>query len=680
MTFASGRDWRAIGWPALRRLYAWQVLAPLLGAIAVASPTVAAAAATLEFATGGGDAWTFEKPVEGAVGGECGEITISSPAGTVVAWQRDGKFGAAVKLREGANDIQAFCRNERGLLPSAAQQWQVRLRDVPRAWARSMVVGDGLIFDAGRSEPAQGQAAPIRRYEWRARSGNPAPLHAIDGAATLEAAPVTGRRLTLRTPAADGEYQITLRVVDALGREDTSTLAFRVENGRPHAVDPERSHPDWVDRAIVYGVVPFLFGPRGFKDVEARLDDIAAIGVTTLWLSPVNASPANDFGYAVTDHLGLNGSFGTEADFRRLIAAAHARGLRVLMDFVPNHASEQHPYYLDAAKRGRSSPYFSFFDRAPDGAATHYFDWTHLKNLDFDNPEVQRYVIEAFARWVRDFGVDGFRVDVSWGIRERAPEFWPRWRAELKRIKPDLLLLAEASARDPYYLAHGFDAAYDWTEALGVWAWRDAFAEGAATAKLLRAALTNGGAGYDAGSYVFRFLNNNDTGARFVTRHGVPKTRVAATMLLTLPGIPGIYMGDEVGAAFEPYTSREPIDWTDAHGLREHYARLIALRQAEPALRSRELTLIETSHADRVLAYLRPGHVAGEGLVVLLNYGAEPLKVALPQNIGLGGRVHDVLNGETLTVSAKAPVVSLPAFGARVLRTGPDTGSATQVP
>src|SRR5205807_7549030 len=83
-----------------------------------------------------------------------------------------------------------------------------------------------------------------------------------------------------------------------------------------------------------------------------------------------------------------------------------------------------------------------------------------------DNPEVQRLIIEASAYWVRAFDIDGFRVDAAGGPRERASEFWPRWRAELKRIKPDLLLLAEASARDHYYVGHGFDAAYDWTRSL----------------------------------------------------------------------------------------------------------------------------------------------------------------------------------------------------------------------
>ena len=189
------------------------------------------------------------------------------------------------------------------------------------------------------------------------------------------------------------------------------------------------------------------------------------------------------------------------------------------MDFVPNHTSAQHPYYLSAAQRGPASPYYDFYDRDAAGEVTTYFDWENLKNLKYDNPEVQRYMIEAFAYWVREFGIDGFRVDAAWGVRERAPEFWPRWRDELKRIDPDLLLIAEASARDPYYVIVGFDAAYDWTDKLGEWAWHDAFEEGAPTAARLRAALI-GSRSVEAerharsGALVLRFLNNNDTGER----------------------------------------------------------------------------------------------------------------------------------------------------------------------
>jgi glycosidase len=348
------------------------------------------------------------------------------------------------------------------------------------------------------------------------------------------------------------------------------------------------------------------------------------------------------------------------------------------MDFVPNHTSEQHPYYESAEERGRSSPYYDFYDRDATGAVTTYFDWDNLKNLNYDNPEVQRYMIEAFAYWVREFGIDGFRADAAWGVRQRAPEFWPRLRDELKRIDPDLLLLAEASARDPYYDIVGFDAAYDWTDRLGEWAWRDAFEHSASAAARLRVALI-GTRTVEAeapmarsGALVFRFLNNNDTGERFLTRYGVARTRLAATMLLTLPGLPLLYTGDEVGVAFEPYDEGPVLSWTDAHGLREHYARLVALRRAHAPLRSQRLELLETSHPDSVLAYVRPGERPEHDIIVVLNYGKEPVRVMV-RLLALQGveSLLDLMSGASIPLASDAPTIDLPGWGARVLLRGP---------
>lgn len=123
--------------------------------------------------------------------------------------------------------------------------------------------------------------------------------------------------------------------------------------------------------------------------------------------------------------------------------------------------SSHHHYYRDELARGARSPYYDWFERDNTGEVTHYFDWTHLLDLDYDNPEVRNYITAALARFVRDYDVDGFRVDASWAVARRAQEFWPSVRAELKRIDPDIFLLAEASAREPYHVANGFDAAYD---------------------------------------------------------------------------------------------------------------------------------------------------------------------------------------------------------------------------
>ena len=177
----------------------------------------------------------------------------------------------------------------------------------------------------------------------------------------------------------------------------------------------------------------------------------------------------------------------------------------------PEPLRHEHPYFQHALQHGKASPYYDFYDRDDQGNYTYYFNWTHLPNLNYDNPQVRRWMAEALSYWIREFDVDGYRVDAIWGVKQRRPDFWPEMRAELQRIKPDILLIAEASARDPYYVQQGFDAAYDWTDELGHWAWENVFEEPTGIAQRLHAALTNDGKGYGPDSLIFRFLNNNDT-------------------------------------------------------------------------------------------------------------------------------------------------------------------------
>jgi cyclomaltodextrinase len=637
-------------------------LRPLLWTIALLSAGCSPPSTPVTLDTEGGDAWTFQKLVEARVPADaCDTVEFASPIGSAIAYPDGERVMARVPLAHGENIVEATCRKN-GLQQGqpARQHWVVPLRDVPHAEIRVAVTPAGIELNGGATRPAVGKPAPLVNYEWRAREGNPAPLNGL---------PAQSRDVVLPAPHMDGEYYVTMRATDAGGRADESTTAFRVREGRPETIDLAREQPAWLNGAVVYGVVPFFFGQRGLADVTARLDDLAELGIDVLWLSPITRSASGDFGYGVTDLFRVRPDFGTARDLRDLVAAAHDRGMRIIMDFVPNHLSTEHGYYADAVARERASPYFNFFARGQDEETAHYFDWQNLKNLDYDNPEVQRMLIEAFAHWVREFDVDGFRVDVAWGPRERAPEFWPRWRAELKRIKPDLLLLAEASARDPYYVTHGFDAAYDWTERLGEWAWHDAFEDQSNTAGKLRQAIT--AQGPSGSNRTFRFLNNNDTGLRFVTRYGPERTRVASAMLLTLPGLPSLYTGDEVGAEFEPYSEGPPLSWEDRAEWRDWYRRLIDLRRQSPALRSGSLRMLDIEPRDQVLAYVRSAGNPEDAILVLLNYGAEPVRVALPPDslptAGPQGRLTDLLDGADFTLK-DGPGISLPAHGVRILR------------
>lgn len=423
--------------------------------------------------------------------------------------------------------------------------------------------------------------------------------------------------------------------------------------------------------AVVYGVVPRNFDPPGFAGVTARLDDLRVLGVTHLWLSPITCTLPGHFGYEVTDYFEIRPDYGTNDDFRRLVAAAHARGMRVLMDFVPNHTSVGHPYFQDTQRHGEDSPYWDYYDRDEDGLPTHYFNWDHLPNLNFDNPRVRRFMLEAFAYWLREFEVDGFRVDAVWGIRQRRPDWLTELVAQVRRIEPAALLIAEASARDPFYAAHGFAAVYDWTAELGHWAWEDVFGRDTPVGAAMSDALTNGGRGYGDDGLVLRFLNNNDTGPRFITRYGIGCYQVALAMLLTLPGLPCLFTGDEVGAEYEPYEQPGPIDWTDRVGLRHVTQRLIALRRQVPALYSRQWLPLPAAPASSLFAYARQEDTGREPAIVLLNFSPGELMATLdlPELVASADvtELIDLWSGERVTAADHRLTVAIPGWGYRIL-------------
>lgn len=435
------------------------------------------------------------------------------------------------------------------------------------------------------------------------------------------------------------------------------------------------SDPEWVRGGVVYGVVPPLFGEHPFQAVTAKLDYLRELGVDALWLSPVNRTlEEGDFGYAVTDYFDVRPDYGTQADLKELVAQAHARGIKVLMDFVPNHTSKEHPYYRDVLKNGKASPYYDFYDRDAKGQVTHYFDWEHLPNLNYDNPKVSEMMRRAFVHWVREYDIDGFRVDVAWGLKERRPDFWCQLSADLRAVKPDVYLLAEAGARDPYFVRNGFNAAYDWGESLGHWAWEKVFEDPNEVAPRLYAALQAGKTPVDK---VGRFINNNDTARRFVGRYGVGTTRVAAALMLTLPGLPMVYTGDEVGAEYEPYQEPPPLTWEDPHGLREHYRKLIHLRESVPALASGQWQPVPVPGNRAVVAYVRYEEGAKAPVLVVLNFGrATKGRLQLPERfaaLGAGGSMRDVLAEGDVRVTKKGRQLelALPAFGALLLTPQP---------
>src|SRR5436190_12262080 len=220
------------------------------------------------------------------------------------------------------------------------------------------------------------------------------------------------------------------------------------------AKEPVRATRDWVRDAIVYEIYPRAFSSQGnFNGITARLDDLKSLGVTILWLMPIHpigqekkkgtiGSP-----YAVRDYYAINPDYGTADDLKRLIGETHARGMRVIIDIVANHTSwdsvlMKHP---------------EFYKRDAKGQITYPYDWTDVAALNYDNRQLREYMTDMLKYWIREFDLDGFRCDVA---GEVPTDFWEHARAELEKIKPELVMLAEAAKPD--LLVRAFDLDYAW--------------------------------------------------------------------------------------------------------------------------------------------------------------------------------------------------------------------------
>src|SRR5207247_7226217 len=174
-----------------------------------------------------------------------------------------------------------------------------------------------------------------------------------------------------------------------------------------------------------------LWGNGGPRSIENHLPYLNHLGVNALWLWPPAEERMLGEDYRITDYFKLDPSWGPSSAFKRMVDAAHALGMHVLIDFVPNHTSVQYPYYLDQKRYGKASHYYDFYQRNKSGRIVEYsqiFGTTGLPNLNYDDPEVRRMIIEASLHWIRDFGIDGFRVDAAWGVQRRRPGFWAEWR------------------------------------------------------------------------------------------------------------------------------------------------------------------------------------------------------------------------------------------------------------
>jgi len=339
-------------------------------------------------------------------------------------------------------------------------------------------------------------------------------------------------------------------------------------------------------------------GIGDLNGLTGKLDYLRDLGVRGLWLMPVMPSPSYHK-YDVTDYRGIDPEYGTLADFRRLVAKAHKRGISVMVDLVVNHTATDNPWFVNARK-GKTNPYRNYYVwavrdsvrrqinrkkttldsdnltqwHAVDGDTTaeHYygFFWGGMPDLNHDNPAVRKELVSIGKFWLEEMGVDGFRLDAARHIfpDERAADnhaFWVWFRSEMEKIKPGVHLVGEvwsdAATVAPYLKGlpslFNFDMAYGIAAAVN--AGRDTAQLISRYSEILSFYQLNSSEFIDA-----VFLRNHDQNRILSELNGdMRKMRSAASILMTLPGTPYVYYGEEIGMLGRKPDEqiREPFLW-----------------------------------------------------------------------------------------------------------------------
>lgn len=387
------------------------------------------------------------------------------------------------------------------------------------------------------------------------------------------------------------------------------------EIARPSA----RPVPAWLREGLIYEVFPRNFSTEGnFNGVTERLDELQQLGVNILWLMPIHplgekmrkgtlGSP-----YAVRDYYAINPDYGSEADLKSLISSAHQRGMKVIIDMVANHTAwdsvmMQHP---------------EFYKRDPSGKILPPVpEWTDVAGLNYDNPELRAYMIKMLKHWVdpATFDLDGFRCDVAYMV---PTSFWEEARRELEKVKPDFMMLAEASK--PELLVKAFDADYSWP----LHGTLNSVLLNGAPASELRTSWEQSRQQFPLHSLHMRISDNHDE-ARAVARFGMKGALAASALMFTLDGVPLLYNGMEAGDASESgdpaLFEKVPVFWhpKDRPDFRSIYRDLIKLRRTYPTFQNDRVVWLRSSEDSNLLSFMRLDD-ANE-FVVVLNFSNRPI-------------------------------------------------------
>ena len=516
----------------------------------------------------------------------------------------------------------------------------------------------------------------------------------------------------------------------------------------PAAPPAESSAPWWRDR-IFYEVFVRSFadsdgdGIGDLRGLTERLDYLndgdpgrsGDLGVTGLWLMPIAESPSYH-GYDVVDYKAIESDYGTREDFEALLAGAHERGIAVIVDLVLNHSSAEHAWFQDARTPGSEhDDWYVWSDsgvpfggpggrrvwhQAGDRWYYGYF-WEGMPDLNVANADVQAALDGIAAFWLDDMGVDGFRLDAARHLIEEGPKLentdatfgWLEgFRGRSKGVKPDALILGEVWDATSMSSRYVRDGALDLTFDFGL-AGATLASINSREAGSIRAAQREVTESYPADGLATFLTNHDQNRVADVLGRDPEAEKLAATLLLTGPGVPFIYYGEEIGmsgskpderirtamrwdgsepaAGFSSVAPWQPLSndpegidvgtqFPDPSSLLNTYRTLIEMRNEHPALAHGEWLAVDSSDA-AVHAFLR--HTPDQAVLVVANLSADPrMDAALTLEAGplcgspdvqalLGPRNAAPVITSTGGFQGYVPFHRLEGQEARIVRIGP---------
>jgi alpha-amylase len=470
-------------------------------------------------------------------------------------------------------------------------------------------------------------------------------------------------------------------------------------------------------------------GIGDINGITAKLDYLKELGIDAIWLTPVCKSPTYHK-YDVEDYKAVDPEYGTLADLKNLIAEAHKRNIKVVKDLVVNHTSSRHPWFLEAQK-GKDNPYRDYYvwlspkaidslgiatreksgdswevnpwhaATGPGGEKYYGLFWGGMPDLNFDNRKVRQEIYDIARFWLQEVGFDGFRLDAAKHIypdweAEKSQAFWVEFRKTVTAYKPDIYLVGEIWTTPdkvaPYF--KGLPANFNIDASLAIQRILRDGEQSDLVAKLLDAYSEYGKVNPD---FVDATITGNHDQLRIGTavNGDLNKMKMAAALLLTLPGEPYLYYGEEIGMlGNKPDENiREPFLWkpknedrlrtswmkpvfstdekvtnletqrTDPHSLFNHYKKLLQLRHNQPALAQivpANLLASGIQEAD-ILSFVRP-HSSGD-LLVIHNISNQEKIVKLPPGYQNGSLIF-----QTDLAALNAGTLKIPPFGTVVIR------------